>query len=188
MASMNFIVNSIGGNLGTFAAETGEPMSSNLVPLIALINLPNCIKKVLAFIFKLAGEFRFVKIINFLMTIGVEETNDLIKLRGKHIDNYVTKFKKAGLDGLISPVFPIPAPLHTDRDDLGIWTAFTVFLNWIPCPAGVMPIKLVSNHSDNDETYFQEIDHDDQYTKLLKNTMSKTGGLPVSIQVSSLAW
>lgn len=140
----------------------------------------NPLKKLVPLLLQLTGQKRIATDMKNFHKINVDQLNELVKLRSKHMADFNKAWMKAGLDVMLSPTYPVPALTHESSEKLRVATADCMLHNYIHYPAGVIPVTTVRE----DEQFFHE-SHDDVFTKGYKQTMENAAGMPISVQVTS---
>ena len=90
----------------------------------------------------------------------------------------MTAWNEEELDVLITPVTPYTALLKGTSKYLVNQLTFCCFQNVMEMPAGVVPVRLVKEG----ENVYQDTGF---YGKLVKESIEKSEGLPVCIQVTA---
>ena len=170
------------GNLDRIVkAIKGEftmPFYSNL---IKLMSIPNYIRKTLAGLFGLLGRSREKDLItwsNGKITLN-EFFEELTKLN--YLKNeFYQMFQELKFDAIISPVTPFLAPHHGDSKDLVPFVHFSILINILDLPAGVIPIGKAGKIEPYTDTY------NDKFTKLINKNLKNGEHLPIGIQIATL--
>ena len=100
----------------------------------------------------------------------------------KRIEYFATvinlKWQKAGLSGLISPVYPHSAFKRNASSDMNDMLEYTMLWTLVGYPVGVVPITTVGA----EECYFKD-HYDDRWSRLLDFNARDSTGLPIGVQV-----
>jgi fatty acid amide hydrolase len=122
---------------------------------------------------------RFLKVMKYTTNTTVK---DLIFI-SRNVDSYKRHFEKITLDHKIDawilPVNCLPATKHTHAAKMVFGVAYTLLFNMLDYPVGTIPMTYVR---DDEQSYESAID--DQATKLCKETMKGSAGLPIGIQLA----
>ena len=81
------------------------------------------------------------------------------------------------------PNFPHCAFKDAQADDMGLMADYMMLWNILHYPSGSMPITQVLK----DEEEFED-NHNDGWTKCMKETTKGSQGMPISVQVVAHAW
>jgi len=101
----------------------------------------------------------------------------------KLVEEYKRYFEKITLDHKIDawilPVNCLPALKHTHAAQMLFGIVYTVLFNMLDYPAGAIPMTFVR---EDEQTYESAID--DRATRLCKETMKGSAGLPIGVQIA----
>ena len=143
-----------------------------------MTKLPNIIRFVLVKLFPLIGEYRASLLLNSTHSKSAYELWDFVAQQKLYIQDYWASWDSNQLDLAIAPGQTLPPYKHGQSKDLQLTCQTTFLNNLVPSCAGAVPITLVQN----DEQYYED-NWNDRYTKLAKNVMQHSAGLPCGIQV-----
>lgn len=146
--------------------------------LIIWKKIPNILKKAICKILDLIGEKRISKslkaTVNFDLQKFLNAANQKEILKKQFFDYW----EKEGFDVLITPIFPTPAPLLQNGHKLLKGFFYNLLGSMFEMPCGVLPIRL---SKENENSY--ETEYSDSLSKILKENVKDSHGLPISIQI-----
>lgn len=165
----------------------GDPTNSRFELTRRFLSLPRFLRRLLGSL----ATFCYSGILGMTIatSVGCENTAETAKLL-QSIREYELQFdkawRKAGIDALMGPAVPFPAPLDATPDMmLAGFMPYLSMYNMLDCPAGVVPVTRVTA-SDVEaasvaETEFRK--RKDWSNAKLAHLQSGTEGLPVAVQV-----
>ena len=182
-------INAAEGNFKSFLeALEGEEVIDEYKPLIQASSIPNWLRWMLCRVLDkrrahLLGSSRNGGISVFDLW---KTTADLLALRSK----WSEAVRKAGVDAIVYPGFPLPALPHGMSGDLTAAVSYMFLPNLLLWPAGAVPVTTVrSDEQHYDMEDLPESQRNDKAAKLTANhVMPGSEGLPLSVSVMTPAF
>ena len=157
----------------------GEPF----MPFYKSISLANSIsdftKNIVCLIYGLIGETRKRDTLLRLKKYDLFELfkNNLIFEALK--EEFYSKYRELGIDGLILPVQPTPAIDLSINEMTPYIVYYTMLLNILDMPAGSIPLGLLKDNSYNSV-------YNDSIFINIKNSVKRSMDMPIGIQIATL--
>lgn len=97
-------------------------------------------------------------------------------------DKIYDLYKEMNLDCLVSPGFPVPGFQHGLSQKLCYAAMYTFVYNSMDLPTGAFPVTTIKE----DEQNYVDTHPNDLMTKVCKEALTDSKGMPLGIQVSTL--
>ena len=164
----------------------GEKIMKHFDGIKLAAAIPNWLKGPMASLLGLLGEERAGKIINHSRKLEVYEFFGLADRQKKAREDFFKIWEENRLDGLVTPGFACPAIKLGLGADLGLGIMYSAPFNMLNTPAGVVPVSVVKKGED---VYPKEWSrYNDLVLKRLQESMERSVGMPVGVQVVTLPW
>ncbi|OCT82705.1 hypothetical protein XELAEV_18025235mg [Xenopus laevis] len=164
----------------------GDRVDPTLKTQVTSYGLPSWLKSFVSFIVKPV----FPRLSKLLQNIkGISSVKDLWK---HHLEveayrqEFIAQWKKLELDAVLCPILS-PALTIGYPGKLSTAVSYTILYNLLDFPVGVVPVTTVTKE-DEEGLKAYEGHHKDYWDKLLKEALSDSIGLPVSVQCVALPW
>ena len=155
-----------------------------LLPSIAAYS-PNFTKPILEKILLMKGEKRLARVMRIQRYTDHVPFLEMINKQVEDTETFLQYLVRDKLDCLVTPGFPVPALKHGQSRFLQFACVYTFLFNILDMPTVHIPVSVVKKGEDR---YSDDIHGEDRITKVARETMEGSVGLPVGIQVSCLPY
>lgn len=167
-----------------FARMLGdEVLDPRLRQIMQGARLPNLLRRPMAWLFEAAGQPRLARSVRDLRQLSADGFRVKLAERAHYTARFLAAMDTVGIDALICPPSPVPAPTHGSGSSLGLMASYTALFNLLGFPAGVLPVTRVRVGEESDRPASR-----DQIEQAAAAIERGSAGLPVGVQVAARPW
>lgn len=156
----------------------GEKEHHYYKTIFRMARISNFVRFILVKLLPMLGESRAALLLNATHAKSAYELWQLVGEQKLYIEEYWSSWNANQLDLVIAPGQALPPYYHGQSKDLQLSCLTTFLNNLIPSCAGSVPITTVKR----DEQRYDD-KWNDRYTKLSRDVMKDSAGLPCGVQV-----